>query len=168
MHQNITYITVFINIFAVKAPMKAVWRERIFALLVSVCWAFMLSSIMLPSLYRKVDYQLRYGLSTTPYSFWFSALEFGMIMGVSVLAGLLLVDADKIVYGTFVTLILTVIIMFCGLSLPAILGRGFEINRVALYSISIVKVFESVLLGPMLLCFLAAVFGGILGERLLR
>ena len=128
----------------------------------------MLSSIMLPSLYAKLDYQARYGLFVTPYSFWFSAQDIGMIIGVSLLAGLLLVIPDRIIYGTFAAGILAALIMVCCLSLPAILGRGFEVNRAALYSMSIVKVFESLLLGPIFLCFLAAIAGGILGERLFR
>ena len=148
--------------------MKGVWKERIRCLAVSVCWAFMLSSIMLPSLYAKLDYQVRFGLFVTPYSFWFSAQEMGMILGVSLLAGLLLVVPDRIIYGTFAAGILTALIMVCCLSLPAILGRGFEVNRAALYTMSIVKVFQSLLLGPIFLCFLAAIAGGILGERLFR
>jgi len=120
--------------------------------LVALGWGVIVASIILQNLYQTASLG------------W---LGYVLIFIVAVLAGLILVDANKIVYGLIVSTLFSVFIMFFCLTLPAALGKvGSFALLEAFYSGVIVMIFRSIFPTTIITSFLGGFVGGLIGERL--
>ena len=127
-------------------------KEKLKDALVVVGWGVTSASIILRSLYE--------GASLT----W---LDYGAIFLVAVLAGSILVDIERIVYGLVPSILFSIFILFFCLTLPATLGKvGRFAPLEAFYSGVVVMVFRSVFPITIIMSFLGGFVGGLVGERL--
>lgn len=127
-------------------------REKLKDILIVAGWGVTTASIILQSLYK--------GMSLT----W---LDYMLILVVAVLAGLILVDLEKIVYSLLPSILLTLFVLFFCLTLPATLGKvGRFAPLEAFYSGVFVMIFRSVFPITIIICFLGAFVGGLIGEKL--
>ena len=127
-------------------------KEKLKDALVVVGWGVTSASIILRSLYE--------GASLT----W---LDYGSIFLVAVLAGSILVDIERIVYGLVPSILFSIFILFFCLTLPATLGKvGRFAPLEAFYSGVVVMVFRSVFPITIIMSFLGGFVGGLVGERL--
>ncbi|MBE0511775.1 hypothetical protein IBX38_01855 [Candidatus Bathyarchaeota archaeon] len=127
-------------------------KEKLKDALVAAGWGLTTASIILRSLYE--------GASLT----W---LDYVPIFFVAALAGLILVDLEKIVYGLILSVLLSVFIMFFCLTLPATLGKvGRFAPLEAFYSGVFVMVFRSIFPITIIVSFLGGFVGGLIGEKL--
>lgn len=127
-------------------------KEKLKDALVVLGWGVTMASIILRNLYEKA------GLA---------ALDYVPIFLVAVLAGLILVDAEKVFYGLIASILFSVFMMVFCLTLPATLGKVGRFAPVeALYSGAIVMIFQSLFPFTIILSFLGCFAGGLVGERL--
>ena len=127
-------------------------KEKLKDALVAAGWGVTTASIILRSLYV--------GASLT----W---LDYVSIFIVSALAGSILVDIEKIVYGLIPSFLFSVSIMVFCLTLPATLGKvGRFAPLEALYSGVLVMVFRSMFPITIIVSFLGSFLGGFIGEKL--
>jgi len=127
-------------------------KEKLKDALVAAGWGVTTASIILRSLYV--------GASLT----W---LDYVSIFIVSALAGSILVDIEKIVYGLVPSFLFSVFIMVFCLTLPATLGKvGRFAPLDALYSGVLVMVFRSIFPITIIVSFLGSFVGGLIGEKL--
>jgi len=142
--------TKLINIGVVK-KFGGLLKEKLKDVLVAAGWGVTMASIILQSLYQEAT------LAWLGYLF---------IFVVAVLAGLVLVDVEKIVYGLLLSILLSVFIMFFCLTLPATLGKvGRFAPLEAFYGGVVVMVFRSLFPITIILSFLGSFVGGLIGEK---
>lgn len=127
-------------------------KEKLKDALVVAGWGVTTASIILRSLYE--------GASLT----W---LDYVSVFLVAVLAGSLLVDIERIVYGLIPSILFSIFILFFCLTLPATLGKvGRFAPLEAFYSGVLVMVFRSIFPITIIVSFLGSFVGGLLGEKL--
>ncbi len=127
-------------------------KEKLKDALVVAGWGVTTASIILRSLYG--------GASLT----W---LDYVSVFLVAVLAGSILVDIERIVYGLIPSILFSVFILFFCLTLPATLGKvGRFAPLEAFYSGVLVMVFRSIFPITIIVSFLGSFVGGLLGEKL--
>ncbi|MCZ2856586.1 MAG: hypothetical protein O2U62_05795 [Candidatus Bathyarchaeota archaeon] len=127
-------------------------KEKLKDALVVAGWGVTTASIILQSLYG--------GASLT----W---LDYVSVFLVAVLAGSILVDIERIVYGLIPSILFSVFILFFCLTLPATLGKvGRFAPLEAFYSGVLVMVFRSIFPITIIVSFLGSFVGGLLGEKL--
>lgn len=127
-------------------------KEKLKDALIAAGWGATTASIILRSLYI--------GASLT----WLGYL---LIFVVAILAGLILVDLEKIVYGLIPSLLVSILIMVFCLTLPATLGKVSRYAPLeAFYSGVIVMVFRSIFPITIIMSFLGSFSGGMIGEKL--
>ncbi len=127
-------------------------RLRVRNALITVGWAIVTSSIILQTLYQQPA---------------LSALDYLSIFAVSLLAGLLLSDVEAAVLGCAGSLVITVLIMFICLILPANLGE-VRYGHLAdlLYGGALVMILRSMLPVSVILCLIGGLIGSFLAESL--
>lgn len=129
-------------------------RERTWDVLMILGWGATMASIMLQALYERLFSTL-------------TAWDLLLLFLVSVLAGMVLVDPTVIVLGYVVSLSVTTIIMFICLTSPALLGvLLYPAFREVMYEGALVTVFRTILPVPLIVCLIAGLIGGVIGERL--
>jgi len=116
---------------------------------VTLGWAVILSNILLNAIYQGL-----------PVNIWILL----SIFAVSVFAGLILVNIDRIVAAAIVSLILSILIMFFCLSLPAILAKIEPGLEDLLYAGALGWIVKYIFPFPTLLCILGGLIGGMVGE----
>ena len=127
-------------------------KEKLKDALVAAGWGLTTASIILRSLYV--------GASLT----W---LDYVFIFVVAALAGSILVDIEKIVYGLVPSFLFSIFIMVFCLTLPATLGKvGRFAPLEAFYSGVVVMVFRSLFPITIIVSFLGSFVGGLIGEKL--
>lgn len=115
-------------------------------------WSIIISSILLQALY------------VGPMLSW---LHWILLLLASILSGIVLVDLRIIVLGYFPVLALSLLItFFCLAGLPVITGAVLFDVFTDILSVSIVLVMQSTFPGVWIMCLLAGIFGGGIGERL--
>ena len=116
-------------------------------------WALMLSAVVLSALYRG------------PSLDW---LEWALLVAVCMFAGAVLVDLDVVVLGFFGAFLLSMVVGFLCLSLPAFLGvLEHAAQREALFQWSIVLVVRTLVPLPLMYGFAASMIGAFLREHVL-
>jgi len=132
-------------------------------------WGTVLGTIGLHTLYERA---LRLLLGKALEEFAFAPLrplDLLLIFLVSVLAGAILLEPEKILIGYVSSFVLSGLIMFFGLSLPATLhALKFSWSGEYLdlfYSGSLDFTVRALLLGPIVICLIGGMLGGIFGER---
>jgi len=149
--RSIIISTKLINIGVVK-KFGGLLKEKLKDVLVAAGWGVTTASIILRSLYEGA------GLAWLGYLFIFI---------VAVLAGLVLVDVEKIVYSLIASILFSVFTMFFCLTLPATLGKvGRFAPLEAFYSGVVVMVFRSIFPITIIVSFLGGFVGGLIGEKL--
>lgn len=132
---------------------RAILNDKTRILLVTVGWAVNVAFIILQALYQRLQQPL-------------APIEVALIIGVSVFAGIILIDADSIVYSYIGVLLISTATVYASLTLPATVG---VIKPASLRSIllegAIGITTRVVLLYLLLPCLIGGIFGGILGER---
>ena len=130
---------------------------------ITLGWAIIVASIILQAMYKP-----RYALTiVSPLSL--TILDYFGLLAASVLAGIILSDAQKVLLGYIASLFMSVLIMFLALISPAFLGTVKYVSAGGLsllYGGAIVLIFQHVFPYAMFVIFLGGVLGGILGERL--
>jgi hypothetical protein len=117
-----------------------------------LCWTVVLASILLQNLY------VRPLLDSTGLVLVFLA---------SFLAGFVIKDVRYAVISWFVALLMSILIVFCVLSLPLFLGLVPHLTLgEELYAGIIVMIFRVVFPAVLMICFLACVLGAILSEKI--
>jgi len=119
---------------------------------VMLCWTTMFSAIVLNALYRDLVLN------------WFDWI---LLLAVCLFAGAVIVDIDVVVLGFFSAFLLSLLVIFLCLSLPAMLGVLQHIaQREALYQWAVVLVARTLVPLPLMYCFAASLVGAFLRERL--
>lgn len=127
-------------------------KEKLKDALIVAGWGVTTASIILRSLYE--------GASLA----W---LDYVSIFLVAVLAGSILVDIERIVYGLIPSILFSIFILFFCLTLPATLGKvGRFAPLEAFYSGVLVMVFRSIFPITIIMSFLGGFVGGLIGEKL--
>ena len=127
-------------------------KEKLKDAIVVAGWGVTTASIILRSLYGGVSLA------------W---LDYVSIFLVAVLAGSILVDIERIVYGLIPSILFSIFILFFCLTLPATLGKvGRFAPLEAFYSGVLVMVFRSIFPITIIVSFLGSFFGGLIGEKL--
>lgn len=126
-------------------------RSRTF--LAVLGWAVMIASIVLQRIY------------TQPLLTW---LDYVLLFIVNFSAGVVLLNARRVLIGWICATILGMFLMFLILSMPAFLGwvRHAEFTEY-LYFGSLVMIFKAMFPSAYIMCFIAAVFGGFVGEEVI-
>lgn len=128
--------------------------RRVREVLVTVGWAITIASIALQALYQ--------GFELLP------PLSLALLFIVSVLAGVVLVEPGIIVFGFFGALAISMLVMFVCWVSPAVLGTlPYAILGGFLYEAAFATVFRSLVPAPVILCLMGALFGGVIGERIM-
>jgi len=124
-------------------------------------WATNIASIILQAIYKP-----RYGiLVASPMQL--TSIDYLSLFGASILAGMLLLDAQKVMLGYIASLFTSLIIMFVALISPSLLGAvKYASVGDLLYGGALTLIFQSVFPAAIFVCLFGAVLGGILGERL--
>jgi hypothetical protein len=119
--------------------------------LIILGWAIILANFILNTIYQGL-----------PLNIWILL----SIFLVSAFAGFLLVDADRIVLASLATILLSAVIIFLCLSLPALLGRiGIPQLGAILYAGALGLTVKYLFPFPIALCILGGLVGGMMGER---
>ena len=127
-------------------------KEKLKDALVVAGWGVTTASIILRGLYE--------GASLT----W---LDYVSVFLVAVLAGSILVDIERIVYGLIPSILFSIFILFFCLTLPATLGKvGRFAPLEAFYGGVLVMVFRSIFPITIIMSFLGGFVGGLIGEKL--
>jgi len=127
-------------------------KDKVKDILVAGGWSVNIASIILLNLYAKA------GLM------W---LDYAPIFIVAVLAGLILVDPEKIVYGLTESILFSILIMSFCLVLPVTLGEiGHFAPLEAFYSGVIIMIFKGIFPTTIIVSLLGGFVGGLIGERL--
>jgi hypothetical protein len=114
-------------------------------------WAIMLSAVVLSALYRG------------PTLGW---VEWALLFAVCLFAGAILVDLDVVVLSFFGAFLLSVLLDFLSLSLPALLGvLEHAAQREALFQWTAVLVVRTVVPLPLMYCFAVSLVGAFLREH---
>lgn len=118
-------------------------------ILVTVGWGVSSASITLQALYVR-----------SFVSLW----DLALLLVVSVLAGMILVDVEIIVISYVGSFLLSLLMMFFCLTLPATLGRiqFAELGQ----TVAVIMIFRSVFPIPVILCPICGLIGGVIGEKL--
>lgn len=115
-------------------------------------WAIMLSAVVLSALYRG------------PSLDW---LEWALLIAVCMFAGAILVDLDVVVLSFFGAFLLSMLVDFLCLSLPAYLGvLEHAAQREALFQWAAILVVRTVVPLPLMYCFAVSLVGAFLREHL--
>ncbi len=130
---------------------RSVVRKFLQEIRVSVFWALLLSAVLMHSLLTSQSLSILDLVLLTLVCFW---------------AGLILVDIESIVVGSFFALGLCTLIMFVEFSIPAFLGvlSHAEFNEIVYYQ-AIRMIFTAIFPVPVILCLVAGILGGYFGER---
>jgi len=137
-------------------------------ILIMVGWGTVLGTVALHTLYERT---LRLLLPPHTVEWPFGAvlrpLDLLLMFLVCMLVGMILLEPERIVIGYVGALLFSGLLMFTALSLPATLNTiKFPALREFLYGASIEMTFRSLILGPVVICLMGAVLGGIVGERI--
>jgi len=124
-------------------------------------WAITVASIMLQAMYKP-----RYGIVVaSPISL--TLLDYLSLFGASVLSGMILVDAEKVMLGYIASLFTSLLIMFVALISPSFLGTvKYSSVEGLLYGGAAALIFQYVFPTAIFVCLAGGVLGGILGEKL--
>jgi len=142
--------------------MQIRWKN----IFVMVGWGIILATIPLQTLYGRTLLMLREGRAEPPIGFYLRPLDLLLMFFASVLVGAVLQEPERIVISYIGAIFISGLVMFIGLSLPAILSTmKVPSFKDLLYSNSLVFVFNSILLGPVMVCLIGGLLGGIAGER---
>lgn len=128
-------------------------RDRERNILVTVGWALMMASVILQALYERLALE---------------TLDLVFLFFISVVAGVVLIEADAIIYGWLGSLLMSAAMIFAFLTLPATLGvLGHVASGGALATGATVVVFRSMILPSptFLICLVGGLAGGFIGER---
>lgn len=129
-------------------------EQRLKYVLVMIGWAILDASIVLNALYERANAPL-------------SPFHLAALLAVSILAGVVLVDATIIVLNFAGSFLLSIFLMLLCLTVPATLGIfSYPIARQVLLEGSIVMVVRTLLPAPLIICLMGGFVGGIVGERL--
>lgn len=129
-------------------------KVKLSDILIWIGWAIMTAYIVLQALYQRLMEPL-------------AALDIMLILGISVLAGLILVDPEIIVFGFVGSISTSMIIMYFCLTLPASLGQiRYAPLREILFGGALGIVVARTLIYLVVPCLLGSLLGGIVGERL--
>ena len=154
--QQETYMASFIYAAFCSSLIAVFMKRRVVAKIfreqkVSIFWAMLLSAILLHS-----------SLASRALS----VLDLVLLALVSFWAGLILVDLETLIVGSFVALGLCTLIMFLELSIPAFLGvlSVKELDIVVYYQ-AIRMIFSTIFPAPIILAVVSSIIGGYFGER---
>jgi hypothetical protein len=154
--QQETYLASFIYAAFCSSLYVAFMKRRVVAKTfreqkVSIFWAMLLSAILLHS-------------SLTSHAL--PLLDLVLLALVSFLAGLILVDLETLIVGSFVALALCTLIMFLELSLPAFLSvLSVKELDIVIYYQAIRMTFLAIFPAPIILAIVSSIIGGYFGER---
>ena len=139
--------------------------NRTKSIMITVGWAIGVSTIALRTIYDRFLAFLLFG-RVEEYSAVLRPIDFVLIFVVSVLAGALLLDPGRIIFGYLGTLVLSALIMYTCLTLPLVVGKTGAFGRL-LQESAISYTFTSILFGPLFIIIVGGLVGGFLGERFL-
>ena len=151
---GLCWVTLNINLdyFHVGDHLKLNFKAKRRDMLIVVGWAVLIASITLQGLYERLNLTI-----------W----DMGLLFAVSVIAGMVLVDAGVIILGYIASLTISMVIMFICLILPAALGKLVHVLLGdLLYQEAIILIFRSMIPIPVVLCIMGGLVGGIMGESL--
>jgi len=119
--------------------------------LVVIGWALILSSIILQSLYIRE---------------FLTFMDLLALFFASVFAGVILVDAERILYGFVGVIVLCLLLVFLCLTLPIALGKLQSADLAqALYGATLIMIFRSMLAtATPVVVLIGGLVGGALGE----
>jgi len=122
-------------------------------ILITLGWSTSSSSIILQALYQR----------PTP-----TATDIILLAAISLLAGALLADARKVMFGYILSTALTIIIVFLILALPMLLGL---VKQTGLYQIfyagNMTMMFRYMFPTTFITSLISSIIGGYLGEEYL-
>ncbi len=129
-------------------------NTKVESILVTLGWSAITSFILLNAIYQKFLEPM-------------TLKEVLLVFAISVLAGILLVNPETIVYGYIGSLALTTLILYVSLTLPASLIAITHAGlRQALWEGAIGIVVRIVLIVVIVPCLVGSIFGGIVGEKI--
>lgn len=132
-------------------------KGRLKEFLVTVGWSINTASSVLQAIYQPRYYP----------GYPLAAFNVVFLFVMSVLAGMVLVDVEIVVFGYVGALSLSVLLMFVSLSLPALLGEViYAPLKDVLYSGIVVLIFQTIFPGVIILCLMGGLLGSFFGERL--
>lgn len=132
--------------------LKAVLKAKLRDISVILGWGVLMASITLQGLYRRL---------------YLTAWDIALLFFASVIAGIVLVDAVVVVLGYIASLVISMIIIFICITLPATLGKLMHaLLGDVLYQEALILMVRTLIPLPVVLCFLGGVAGGIIGEAL--
>lgn len=129
-------------------------------ILVVIAWSITSASIMLNVFLSGSRY--------IGYAFWSisTALPLLLLFLISILAGVLLADIKSIVLGVFEAFAITVLLMYVGMSLPALIGNAPVLYENAIYVNAMDSIFTTSFPLMPLIFLIGAVTGGFLEDWL--
>ena len=131
--------------------MSELLRSRLKDLLFIFSWGLIITSIVLRPFYVGIN---------------LSGIDYLLIFFLAMLAGMILIDLEKVVYGSFGSLVISMGVMFFCLISPVVFGRITQSTLLDLfYGGTVVAVFRAFFPITIIVTFLGALAGGFLGER---
>jgi hypothetical protein len=132
--------------------MSELLRNHLKELLIIFGWSLIITSIVLRPFYAGANV---------------SVMDYLLIFFFAMLAGMILIELEKVVYGAFGSLALSIGLMYLCLISPDVLGRITQNVLLDLfYGGAVVAVFQAFFPITIIMVFLGALIGGFLGERL--
>jgi len=129
-------------------------NEKLRAVLITIGWTLITSTIILNALYQRIEEPM-------------TLTEIALVFLVSVLTGMLLVDAEVVILSYVALLLLSIFTVYTSLTFPASLGViQYASLRAILMEGAIGIVIRVVLVYILIPCLMGVIIGGILGERL--
>jgi hypothetical protein len=132
--------------------LTAVLKAKLRDISVILCWGVLIASITLQGLYQRL---------------YLTAWDIALLFLASVIAGIVLVDAVVIVVGYMASFVISMIVIFVCITLPATLGKLMHaLLGEILYQEALILMVRTFIPLPVVLCFLGGLTGGIIGEAL--